>query len=108
MCSEINKEATRLERQRATTQLDYRVVVIELLLERDGRDCRRCGASLGVDLQCNHIHRREHGGLNTLSNLELLCEECHRFEARIEYRSRPIPLQSLDEQLERLLTGGRR
>lgn len=49
--------------------------------ERDNFTCQICGAkedSKRVTFQVHHIVFKCNGGSNNLSNLKLLCPECHR------------------------------
>lgn len=47
--------------------------------ERDNSICRCCGQKRGT--QCHHIQFRSQGGRDELSNLILLCNECHQTKA---------------------------
>jgi 5-methylcytosine-specific restriction endonuclease McrA len=42
-----------------------------------GYRCERCGAA-DVPLQAHHRHRAADGGENSVANLMMLCENCHR------------------------------
>jgi 5-methylcytosine-specific restriction endonuclease McrA len=58
--------------------------ISELIRERDGYKCRRCGTtdeelkSAGSHLTVHHIVPRKKGGSNWHSNLITLCISCHR------------------------------
>lgn len=71
----------------------------KVLLERDGAECRECGAPdqpsewrenrLGYDeeyvfLTVDHIVPTRHGGGDEVENLRLLCEQCHRDTQNME------------------------
>lgn len=49
------------------------------LLERDGRRCRGCGATVedGAKLVIDHVKPFAKGGLTTAENLQVLCFECN-------------------------------
>lgn len=69
-----------------------------LVLERDGEACSKCGWPNGVqrkvrELHIHHIERLSRGGNNALSNLISLCDICHKKQdgaghARINPRSK--------------------
>lgn len=46
-------------------------------LMRDGYECQSCAKKQGR-LEAHHLHYREHGGKDTLSNLLTLCDACHQ------------------------------
>ena len=50
------------------------------ILERDGRRCRMCGATVedGVKLHVDHIIPVSKGGRTEPSNLQVLCSRCNR------------------------------
>lgn len=50
------------------------------VLKRDGGFCQRCGSVR--NLRVDHIIPRSVGGLNTLSNLWVLCNGCNAIKAR--------------------------
>jgi len=51
--------------------------LLELLLEAiDIKKCQKCGKS-DVPLTVHHIVSLAKGGKNVLSNVEILCRECH-------------------------------
>ena len=49
----------------------------EKLAKSRGGTCERCLENNYAILQVHHIKERYRGGTNTLSNLELLCPNCH-------------------------------
>lgn len=49
------------------------------VLERDGYECQRCGAT-DTTLQAHHRKPISKGGSHDLSNLETLCRACHAAE----------------------------
>jgi 5-methylcytosine-specific restriction endonuclease McrA len=49
----------------------------ERLAQIRGGSCERCGENNYAILQVHHIHERHKGGSDTLSNLEMLCPNCH-------------------------------
>lgn len=96
---------------RLTTQ--RRRQVFKTLAHRDGKQCRRCGAghrtiwrpagifsTSGPDghrytrvnpssnLEIEHILPLSHGGTNDISNLQLLCIDCHKLKTGSERTSR--------------------
>ena len=50
-------------------------VVRDEVFQRDGNECRRCGAS--EDLTLDHIHPWSIGGPDTPDNLQVLCRSCN-------------------------------
>lgn len=48
----------------------------EALIEKNGAYCEMCGQT-DVPLQVDHIIPISKGGLNEISNMQLLCYECH-------------------------------
>lgn len=86
----------------------------EAIKQRDSYTCQDCGieAGEGKQLHVHHITHLSDGGPNHLSNLELLCVDCHndRHEHDItegldDYH--PVPRQSgRFRQLVRALLGG--
>jgi RRXRR protein/HNH endonuclease len=70
----LNDPALRGSRYQDPTRLDENLRIACLM--RDGYRCQHCGKRK-VRLQAHHIHFREHGGKDTLSNLLTLCENCH-------------------------------
>jgi 5-methylcytosine-specific restriction endonuclease McrA len=50
--------------------------VKQLVWQRDGGRCRRCGAN--VELQFDHVIPLACGGASTLENLQVLCGPCNR------------------------------
>ncbi len=62
------------------------VAVRELVWNRDGRKCVRCGAPLAFE-EC-HIDHIQSGkrGTNKLSNLRTLCRRCHVLRADNRHR----------------------
>ena len=57
------------------TRLDENLRIACLM--RDGYQCQRCEKRNGR-LEAHHLIYREQGGKDTLSNLLILCEECHQ------------------------------
>ncbi len=60
-----------------------------IALHRDGFKCTECGCTDA--LECHHIKMLSQGGDSSVSNLQTLCQPCHkavhkamRMEARIE------------------------
>ena len=51
------------------------------------RACVRCGSTAGV--QVHHRVALVDGGSNQLSNLELLCADCHRLSSSEAHRAHP-------------------
>lgn len=49
----------------------------EKALQRDGRQCTRCGSSENESLHVHHKLPLAEGGTNDLDNLLTLCQECH-------------------------------
>lgn len=51
----------------------------EQILDRDGRQCTRCGTAgeQGNPLTVDHITAKSHGGSDDPSNLRTLCKRCH-------------------------------
>lgn len=43
--------------------------------QRAGYRCENCGSARNIET--NHIIRPEHGGTHDLSNLQVLCADCH-------------------------------
>ena len=65
---------------------EYREVIIDALVKRDGFTCGRCGKSLeGSKIELDHIIAVCLGGPNTLENLQLAHPACNR-RAGIETR----------------------
>lgn len=58
--------------------------------ERDGYMCVLCGRSEddGITLHCDHILRKVDGGLDTMENLQSLCNVCHKTKTRVENSTR--------------------
>lgn len=50
------------------------------VIARDGLRCRRCGTTKFLEL--DHIVPRARGGGDALTNLQLLCHDCHRTKTR--------------------------
>jgi 5-methylcytosine-specific restriction endonuclease McrA len=48
------------------------------VLARDGYRCQRCGRRMDSGLHVHHIHERQYGGSNAMSNLISLCPQCHQ------------------------------
>ena len=71
----------------------------EQVLTRDGGCCQACGASgKGVKLELDHIVSRDHGGPDTIGNLQTLCSVCNGTRYKgvndINFRSHTSPLSS--------------
>lgn len=49
----------------------------EQVIERDRGKCQNCCASVGQSGDVHHVVPRAKGGSDRLSNLVLLCRECH-------------------------------
>jgi len=67
----------------------------ELVFERDGRCCLKCGAR--ADLHADHIKPVADGGLTILDNLQTLCAAENLSKGNresIDYRKRPLVLVS--------------
>lgn len=52
--------------------------VIKRVRRRDGNQCTRCGAR--TNLRVHHRIRVADGGTDDLTNLTLLCHDCHERE----------------------------
>lgn len=75
---QLRREARREERSRYIAS-----EVRQLVWERDGGACLRCGSE--EDLQFDHIIPWSKGGGNGPENIELLCGSCNREKAaRVE------------------------
>jgi 5-methylcytosine-specific restriction endonuclease McrA len=48
----------------------------EVVFKRDGNSCGICGTTSGLEL--DHLHPVKLGGLNTTTNLRVLCHTCNR------------------------------
>ena len=59
--AEIGQAAWEVIRQRAFAE--------------QGRRCSRCGKAGALEV--HHVKELAHGGTNDLSNLEVLCRDCH-------------------------------
>ncbi len=69
----------------------------EQVLERDNGTCQACGArGKGIKLELDHIVSRDHGGPNTVDNLQILCSICNRYKGvnDINFRSHSTPLRA--------------
>lgn len=47
------------------------------VLDRDGHCCQQCGRYMPSGLHVHHLHQRQYGGSNAMSNLVSLCPDCH-------------------------------
>lgn len=77
-------------------------VVREQILERDDHSCQKCGRSTDVTLHVDHITRIADGGhpLDE-TNLQTLCEDCHKEKTADENASRnPAPDITLEDYIE--------
>jgi len=59
---------------------------------RDGGKCRSCGRTLrsGDKSECDHITALVNGGSNTESNLQTLCEWCHKGKTAMDSREKSV------------------
>lgn len=74
----------------------------QLILERDGHKCVRCGAA--HDLHVHHIHPRYFGGQDQPANLITVCRACHTgYHIDQQIRLGRRVLEDLAFQLKRLL-----
>ncbi len=69
----------------------------EQVLIRDNNACQACGAQgKGVKLEIDHIVSRDHGGPETIDNLQILCSICNSTRYKgvndINFRSHSTPL----------------
>lgn len=64
--------------RRQIQNLDYRKMVISLILERDGKLCGLCGLELVDQIEIDHIVQRAMGGTHEAGNLRLAHPECNR------------------------------
>jgi len=62
------------------TKFNYRKIIINTLLERDGEHCRICGKPFTdfAPAELDHIIPRSKGGPDILSNLQLVHSICNR------------------------------
>lgn len=70
----LNNPTLRGSRYQDPTRLDENLRIACLM--RDGYACQHCGKRQGR-LEAHHLHFREQGGKDTLTNLLTLCEHCH-------------------------------
>lgn len=56
----------------------------DFVIERDGRKCRRCGAT--ESLVADHILSRRNGGRHHPDNMQCLCDSCNARKANLEDR----------------------
>lgn len=70
----INNPLLKGSHYQDPTRLDENLRMACLM--RDGYHCQSCRKKQGR-LEAHHIHFREHGGKDTLTNLMTLCSECH-------------------------------
>lgn len=76
--------------QRSTRPLDKRTKR-ELVHERDGDRCLRCGATESLTL--DHVRPRSKGGSDRVANLQTLCQPCNNWKADncIDFRRGATP-----------------
>ena len=65
------------------------------LIVRDGNKCSRCGYDKLPILNVHHIAERSKGGTNDLSNLELLCPNCHAEEHYLRRENKKINVRPI-------------
>lgn len=72
----------RLNRGKRLTQHFLRWLVLDALFVSQQGLCTRCGQELGrlTDFDVDHKVPRCKGGLDHLTNLQLLCTGCHRIK----------------------------
>lgn len=70
----LNNPSLQGSQYQEPTRLDENLRMACLM--RDGYHCQQCGKKQRR-LEAHHIHFREHGGKDTLTNLITLCAECH-------------------------------
>jgi len=56
---------------------DYRGMLVEVLMQRDGDNCGICGEPLRGRISIDHILPRCRGGLSTADNLQLAHLKCN-------------------------------
>jgi 5-methylcytosine-specific restriction protein A len=72
------------------TQIPLRVRIRVLL--RGNRGCAHCGRTIrtGDKWQCDHIRALIRGGENRESNLQALCDPCHKAKTNTDIRDKSI------------------
>lgn len=53
------------------------------VIHRDGERCANCGSS-GCRLELDHRVPHAEGGTDRMSNLQLLCQDCHDVKSKAE------------------------
>lgn len=61
---------------------DYKSMLIEVLIQRDGEDCGVCGKPLNGKWTIDHIVPRCCGGADTADNIQLAHAECNARKSR--------------------------
>ena len=78
----------RVKREGKLSNPDVKKRVKILLTERDGRRCNHCKKEFGLNsLTIDHVVRLVKNGSNDLSNLQLLCIECHQVKTAEEHKA---------------------
>ncbi len=67
--------------------------VQKVILEADGRKCRKCGAT--ENLEVAHIKPIHCGGKDTFENGQTLCHECHRRKSHYDEWIKSMPAKNL-------------
>lgn len=71
----ITVSINAVSEERANMQVQREIR--EQVIERDRGECQNCCASVGQSGDVHHIVPRGKGGSDKLSNLRLLCRQCH-------------------------------
>ena len=63
----------------------------DMVLKRDGYLCRVCkqAGRLTRASSVDHIKPKSRGGDNAMTNLQSLCDTCHRLKTQVESNARP-------------------
>lgn len=70
---------------------------------RDGPGCLVCGLE-SPDLTIHHIKKKSDGGSNDISNLVLLCEDCHCYWHQNESKDFLLWVEQTRTYLRKMLT----
>lgn len=76
-CSNRARSGLRYDTQRLNDRARIGTILKEKVARQNGGVCARCGLNNFAILQVHHIKERYRGGSDDLSNLELLCPNCH-------------------------------
>lgn len=77
ICANIARAGIKYNGLNASNRATRSALLKNSVARKRGGLCERCAESNFAILQIHHKHERHRGGTDTLSNLELLCPNCH-------------------------------